>query len=84
MTRKDNAMRSTTPTIRRGPLDAVRRRLRGAPTDRGAQAMEYALLGGVSVAGCSALAWLFGSEPFQSFLTDILGTIGSWFSGVVG
>ena len=84
MTRKDNAMRTISTTIRRGPLDAVRRRLRGAPTDRGAQAMEYALLGGVSVAGCTALSVLFGSEPFQDFLGNILGTIGSWFAGVVG
>lgn len=74
-------MRHTQRT--RNPLTAVRSRLAGAGDDRGAQAMEYALLGGVSVAGCSALAAVIGSEPFQRFLGDVLGTLSGWISSVL-
>lgn len=68
----------------RNPLTAVRTRLAmSAREDRGAQAMEYALLGGVSVAGCSALAFLFDNEQFQQFLGTVLGTLGDWITSVL-
>lgn len=70
------------------PTDAMPTRLRGFThrlhEDTGAQAAEYAMLGGVSAAACSALMVLLRNpETMQGVIEAVVGAlgsfIGSWF-----
>ncbi len=76
----------TTPDadLRRDPTPATEPAARNLRDDRGSQAMEYALMGGVGAAACGGLGWLFQSEIFQQFLASLVDTLGSWFQGLLG
>lgn len=63
---------------------AAQRRLDRLPEETGAQAAEYAMLGGVSAAACGALVYLLKEtdalDAVVSTVVDTLtNTIGSWF-----
>lgn len=88
---------ATTATVVRGRLaasalgervaDGAQRRLeplREEP-ERGAQAAEYAMLGGVSAAACGGLVWLFRDDGILRPLVDgilktMLERVQNWFS----
>lgn len=51
--------------------------------DRGAQAMEYAMVGGVGVFACSLLTLLLASDRFKGFLDSIIGGAIDWLGGIL-
>lgn len=66
-------------------LEALARRhgdVIAADAERGAQAAEYAMLGGVSAAACSALVALFkNKETLRTLVDAVVGTLGSVIEG---
>ena len=64
--------------------DAAVRRAQALRDDgeRGAQAAEYAMLGGVSAAACGTLVIVFNNS--EGRLGGLVDTILSWLGGVVG
>ena len=70
-------------TLRLRLLDAAERRATALRDDgeRGAQAAEYAMLGGVSAAACGTLVVVLNNEGRLGGFVD---TILSWLGGVVG
>lgn len=65
-------------------VTAVVERLDHAPGDgeRGAQAAEYAMLGGVSAAACTGLVAIFRNrETLRSLVDAVIGVLGSVIEG---
>lgn len=65
--------------------DALARRHADVAADageRGAQAAEYAMLGGVSAAACTALVALFkNKETLRTLVDAVIGTLGKVIEG---
>ena len=85
---------SLTPIVRRidaasrigtaGAGAALERRIAAlrARSERGAQAAEYAMLGGVSAAACTGLVALFKNRETLRVLVDaVIGTLGRVIEG---
>lgn len=62
------------------PAATVLRRLH--EEELGAEAMEYALLGGAGAAACAGLASMFGGQAFQAFLQSLLSGFGDAVLGL--
>lgn len=72
--------------VQQRTVEALERRaepLRAYP-ERGAQAAEYAMVGGIGAAACGGVAYLLKEHPdlLEGLLTTTLDTVGSWFSNI--
>ncbi|CAN5882622.1 MAG: hypothetical protein H0V93_00010 [Euzebyales bacterium] len=52
--------------------------------ERGSQAAEYAMVGGVGAAACGTIAWVLKEHPelLQKLLETVFGTVSSWFKSL--
>lgn len=66
----------------RAMLEGALRRLHDE--DLGAEAMEYALLGGAGAAACGGLAAFWQSEAFRAFLGSLVTRVGDLLFSFLG